>query len=297
MVKLKHILVVAIASILMYSCNNGNSLANFDHVGQAKIDNDTLVKYLSNHYYDIDKDSIKPMVTGKTSLLDDPKLHTQDITEYVNGQDIDYKLYYYIVEQGTPVPAKSSPKITDSILTTYQGRYLTNTIKPVVFETQKLASWLTLDVVVRGWTHGFTHFKGGENITNNGPITYKNFGRGYIIFPSGLGYQNRVNGQIPANSPLIFKISLLDLVENTDHDNDGLPSYLEIVDAAVQADVRRIDTDNDNIANYLDNDDDGDGILTKYEDKNGDGDPRNDFSDPNNPTIPDYLNKKIKVKH
>jgi len=34
--------------------------------------------------------------------------------------------------------------------------------------------------------------------------------------------------------------------------------------------------------------------LTINEDANGDGDPRNDFSDPSNPTLPDYLNPKIK---
>ena len=37
-----------------------------------------------------------------------------------------------------------------------------------------------------------------------------------------------------------------------------------------------------------------DGITTKNEDANGDGDPRNDFSDPNNPNLPDYLNPAIK---
>ena len=35
-------------------------------------------------------------------------------------------------------------------------------------------------------------------------------------------------------------------------------------------------------------------ILTKNEDKNGDGNPTNDFNDPNKPTIPDYLNPDIK---
>ena len=34
-------------------------------------------------------------------------------------------------------------------------------------------------------------------------------------------------------------------------------------------------------------------VLTKDEDANGDGDPRNDFSDPKNPNLPDYLNPNI----
>mgnify|MGYP003637660001 CR=1 FL=1 len=48
---------------------------------------------------------------------------------------------------------------------------------------------------------------------------------------------------------------------------------------------------------YKDADDDNDGVPTKREDANKDGDPRNDFSDPSNPTIPDYLNPNIKVKN
>ena len=39
------------------------------------------------------------------------------------------------------------------------------------------------------------------------------------------------------------------------------------------------DTDLDGLDNYLDNDDDGDGVLTTDEDWNGDGDARNDHTD------------------
>ena len=38
----------------------------------------------------------------------------------------------------------------------------------------------------------------------------------------------------------------------------------------------------------------GESTILHVEDANGDGDPRNDFSDPSNPTLPDYLNPKIK---
>ena len=293
MIKLKHIIVVAIASVLIYACSSsGSAIDNFDHAGQALKDNDTLVNYLSKHYYNATVDSIKPLETGKTSLLDDANLKTQDITEYIGGEDIDYKLYYYVIEQGVPDPVKANPQVTDSILSKYEGRYLSSSSTAINFETQETASWFTLDAVVRGWTHGFGNFKGGKNITSNGPITYENVGKGILFFPSGLGYQNSGGGTIPENSPLIFRIKLLDLVENTDHDNDGLASYLEIQDATVQTDVRRIDTDNDGIPNYLDNDDDGDGVLTKDEDTNGDGDPRND--DANGNGIPDYLDPETK---
>tara|TARA_R110002124_G_scaffold184823_3_gene352260 strand:- start:6724 stop:7608 length:885 start_codon:yes stop_codon:yes gene_type:complete len=294
MIKIKNILVVAIASILIYACSASNSLVNnFDDAGQAIIDNDTLIKYFSNHYYDVALDSIKPISTGKTALIADANLITQD----VNYNNIDYKLYYYIVKQGVPNPVKGNPTVMDSVLTKYEGSQIITTTFATLFEVQRSATWFSLDAVIKGWSYGFTHFKGGKNITTNGPITYQDTGKGFLFIPSGLAYKNRSTGTIFPNSCLIFKIELLDLVENTDHDNDGLASYLEIVDATVESDPTQVDSDGDLIANYKDADDDNDGVPTKREDANKDGDPRNDFSDPSNPTIPDYLNPNIKVKN
>ena len=291
MIKIKHFIVVAIASIVVYACssNPNNGFVQFDHSGQALKDNDTLVKYLANHYYDTSSETILPLAEGKTALIDDVNLTTDDITE----NEIDYKLYVYKVREGSPDPVKGFPTSIDSILTKYEGSRLLSATSVEVFETQSAAVWFTLDGVVRGWSYGFTHFKGGENATGNGPITYLNGGKGYLFIPSGLAYRNSDRGNIPANSSLIFEIDLYDIVEHTDHDNDGVPSSLEIEDASVQADPRLVNTDSDQFPNYRDDDDDNDGVLTRDEDANGDGDPRNDFNDPNNPTLPDYLNPKI----
>ena len=94
MTKIKNLVFVIIVSVLVYACNSNNTGFgdNFDHAAQALIDNDSLVKYLTNHYYDSSVDSIKPLTTGKTALIDDVNLKTQDITE----NEIDYTLYYYI---------------------------------------------------------------------------------------------------------------------------------------------------------------------------------------------------------
>ena len=93
---------------------------------------------------------------------------------------------------------------------------------------------------------------------------------------------------------LLFYIDLYDLIQGTDHDNDGVASNNEDPDG--DGDPRNDDTDLDGSPNYFDVDDDGDGVLTINEDANGDGNPANDFSDPNNPTLADYLNPLIKVK-
>jgi len=95
---------------------------------------------------------------------------------------------------------------------------------------------------------------------------------------------------ILSNENLLFYIDLYDLVENTDHDNDGVASIFEDPDG--DGDPRNDDTDGDNIPNYIDIDDDGDGVLTKDEDTNNDGDPSNDFTDGS--TVPNYLDADVK---
>ncbi len=62
----------------------------------------------------------------------------------------------------------------------------------------------------------------------------------------------------------------------------GVPTAVELV---------YDDTDSDGIPNYLDDDDDNDGVLTKDEDYNRDGDPTSD--DRNGDGVPDYLDPNV----
>ncbi|MEC4004363.1 T9SS type A sorting domain-containing protein [Flavobacterium sp. SUN052] len=90
---------------------------------------------------------------------------------------------------------------------------------------------------------------------------------------------------------------------NDDSDGDGIPNYVDNDDDGdlILTNVEYVftnksastivDTDNDTIPNYLDSDDDGDGILTFNEDYNGDGNPLND--DTNNDGQPDYLQSSV----
>ncbi len=93
---------------------------------------------------------------------------------------------------------------------------------------------------------------------------------------------------------------------NDDTDDDGIPNYLDndddgdLILTNVEYVFNRnnspsmnalLDTDSDTIPNYLDNDDDGDGLLTFKEDYNGDGNPLND--DTNGNSTPDYLENGV----
>jgi hypothetical protein len=286
--KIKNIFAFAIISIILYSCSNTNSIAvdDFDYEAQALIDNDTLVQFLKNHYFDTIVDSVKAIVSGQTPLYEN--ISSMEVTE----NDIAYTLYYYVNNIGTPTIEKGTPTVMDSVLVKYYGQRIVKTDSiSTVFDYNE-GKWFTLNTVIRGWSHGFTNFKGGDNITNNGPITYENGGKGILFIPSGLAYGNIGSGNILSNECIFFYIDLYDFVKDTDHDNDGIPSIMEDPDG--NGDPRDDDTDLDGVANYFDADDDNDGVSTINEDANGDGNPANDFNDPNNTDLPDYLNSDIK---
>jgi FKBP-type peptidyl-prolyl cis-trans isomerase FkpA len=288
--KIKNVLALIILTVIIYACdtNTNTFVDNFDYKEQALIDNDTLVKFLKNHYFNTAIDSVKTLVTGETSLYDDVKLDSMSVVE----NEINYTLYYYVNSLGSPAVDKGFPTVMDSVYVKYSGQRIIKTDSISNSFDSNDGIWFTLNSLVRGWSYGFTNFKGGNNITNNGPIAYENGGKGVLFIPSGLGYSNLGSGAILANECILFYIDLYDIVKDTDHDNDGIPSINEDVDG--NDDPRDDDTDADGIPNFFDLDDDGDGTLTKNEDANGDGNPANDFNDPNNPTLADYLNPDIK---
>jgi hypothetical protein len=151
------------------------------------------------------------------------------------------------------------------------------------------------------------------------PITnltsYVNTSNPQTIYAAGLGIVKNVvlsvidcgvdydNDTVSTSSE---DINLDTNLANDDSDADGIPNYLDndddgdLVLTNVEYVFNRtngqsvnsiLDTDSDGIPNYLDNDDDGDGVLTFQEDYNGDGNPAND--DTNGNSIPDYLEQGV----
>ncbi len=92
---------------------------------------------------------------------------------------------------------------------------------------------------------------------------------------------------------------------NDDTDLDGIPNFIDNDDDGdlILTDVEYVfarnatsalvilDTDNDGIPNYLDSDDDGDGLLTINEDYNSNNNPADDDTNAN--SIPDYLENAV----
>lgn len=100
-------------------------------------------------------------------------------------------LQYEILEEGD---SNESPEATDTVTVHYHGTLTDGTVFDSSVQRGQPASF-PLNGVIRGWTEGLQYMSVGDKY------------RFYI--PSDLAYGPRGQGQIPANSVLIFDVDLL----------------------------------------------------------------------------------------
>ena len=264
-----------------------------DYLEQSLEDDQRLVQYLKSHYYNYedfnnvfneDKEIIIDTILSEDANLKslfDFVVETSVPLASSEGEIIEHKLYHIVVADG--IRFEDSPSIADSVYLSYKGKLLNGN----VFDKKTNPLWFDTANVIRGFRYGLQHFSPGNFIQReNGTIDFNQFGRGLIFMPSGLGYFNSAQTNIPTYSPLIFEISMF-TINRADHDNDGVLSIDE--DPNNDGNPYNDDTDEDGVINMYDEDDDGDGILTK--DELDGGDPDNLPDDSNNDGIPDYLDK------
>jgi hypothetical protein len=161
----------------------------------------------------------------------------------------------------------------------------------------------------------YTFYASLDDMQLNNPIAntsaYMNVSNPQTIYASGLGMVKPItlsvidcavdadtDGVASADEDINADTNLA----NDDTDLDGLPNYLDNDDDGdmILTNLEYVfnknvatllDTDNDGLPNYLDSDDDGDGVLTFLEDYNQDGNPSND--DTNTNGTPDYLEMAV----
>ena len=271
--------------------NNVNTIIDLEPVlDQYILENDSIVTYMKTHFYnyedfqnlesnssvDLVIDTIAGDNSNKVSIFDQITTFTVDIVDE-NEEIVPHNMYYVINREGNG----QNPSVADSVFVSYKG------FRPYsddVFDSKPFPVWLDNVFNIRGFKE-FTSFlkRGDVNINNDGTYDFENFGIGFVIMPSKLGYYDNSTSKIPAYSPLIFQVNLHTL-NVTDHDLDTINSIEE--DLNGDNDLFNDDTDEDGIPNFQDIDDDNDGILTKDEyDQNGDNVP----DDSDNDGIPDYL--------
>lgn len=176
---------------------------------------------------------------------------------------VTYKLYYIILNEG----GGENPLTIDNVFTKYTGFNIDHSI----FDKNNTGMWsgfpatdYTPSTVISGYRQILTKIKTATSITENpdGSLNFTNPGRVIVFIPSGLGYFNQGIPKIAGYSPIIFDLTLVQK-NDADHDNDGILSKFE--DLNGNGNFFDDDTDGDGTPNFLDLDDDGDGYTTKEE--------------------------------
>jgi len=236
-----------------------------------------IEEYLQTHYYNYDEfdfsdpysvanDTFKIIVSeipegnpdDFISLMDRPEMSFKMVTDPTD-ETLEYKLYYLRVREGQG----GVIHFIDEVFVSYEGTLSDATvfdsaITPVAFNLTTVGN---VSGVVTGFRESLLEFKTSTGFSDNGDgtLTYHNHGIGMSFIPSGLAYFSQPIGNIESYSPMFFKFNLVDVIL-LDHDNDGVPSYLEDIDD--DKNVFNDDTDEDFSPNFLDTNDDGDALLT-----------------------------------
>lgn len=249
------------------------------YADQYPYDIADIEKFMDKHYMEVDANqnvTFFKIPEDNTSGI----LSIADQTEYpieykmVNSNGVDYKVYYINItkKSGSPYDPNYygenlSPTRIDEVFVTYKGtlaRKASDKDNVVTFDEIASPAWFPLDGVVQGWGEIFTKFKSGTFVSNNpdGTVSFKDYGAGIMFLPSGLAYYSSFRGLIPSYAPLIFNFKLMQ-TKFADHDGDGILSKDEDLNGnGIYTDD---DTDGDGRQNYMDKDDDGDNVLTKVE--------------------------------
>ncbi|MBF04575.1 MAG: hypothetical protein CMP76_14930 [Flavobacterium sp.] len=281
--KMKNILRIIIFLVLVggtISCKKDDGASNEVVLRdrQEVYDEDILEieAYLKDNYLELDANlnaTVKKIDAGQTSIWDDTAypvqfitvkndVRTSNFTDGVSADVVDYKLYYIVLNEGGGV----NPTHVDSVFTAYKGWNLSNE----VFDQNNQGIWFTYPqttafdpLSISGYRQVLTKIKTEESssLNGNGVVVHQNYGNVIVFIPSGLAYFNGVIGGA-SYSPLAFQIKLFYRKEN-DHDRDRIKSNNE--DLNGDGDFYNDDSDGDKIPNFLDIDDDGDGVVTKTE--------------------------------
>ncbi|MBO0342654.1 MAG: hypothetical protein VX798_02690 [Bacteroidota bacterium] len=274
----------------------------------APEDDATIKEFLNTHFYNYEDfenlpegfdykiviDTIAGDNADKRPMMEDAVPVTLNVSSvYLNleagEEDIAHTYYYIEVKEG----GGGSPTYADSTLVRYQGSLLDGTL----FDESQDFTWQELPFTVRGYGSGISKLKAGtsDQVVENADGTYSvtNSGMGIIVIPSGLGYFNSSGSAlIPSYSPLLFKVELGLYVENTDRDNDGIPSIEEDLNGNEYLFDDNTDLEEEPfnpLANFRDADDDGDGVSTKNEISDDNGNIITPYPDSDGDGIPDYL--------
>lgn len=305
--KLTNAFVLVIVMVFIWSCNNDDdggddTSVNLQSLSETAIEDEIKIQaFLNSHFYELaDGQIVIDTIAGENSDKSPMSEDIESFTVSISPSDIglvedddsavSHTMYYLVLQEGDI--NSDFATVADSTYLNYEG----STLDRVVFDAA-IGSPVWFDLlgnplfgspgVVTGFREGLTKFRQGGAVVENGDGTFEieNPSGGFIIMPSGLGY---FSSATPGESyaPLVFKVNVI-RTTNADHDSDGIKSILE--DLNGNEDFFDDDTDVDAIPNYVDSDDDGDGISTRDEITDDNGNIIIPYPDTDGDGTPDYL--------
>ena len=257
-----------------------------DYSEQVIVDQDLLETYLKTHTYNYEDFNNESDVNIKLDTISDNNSSRVSLFEQASIKTIDVTNAEGQITSHNLyyIIAREGSNESPSVADSVYVAYDGILTDGSTFDNRKFPIWIDLANSLEGFREGVSELRTGKFTENsNGTIAYTSFGVGLFFIPSGIGYFENISSGIPEYSPLIFTVKLMTHTD-TDHDNDGILSIFEDIDG----DNKPFgdDSDGDNLWNMYDVDDDGDGVLTVNEiDKNNDS----IIDDTNNDGIPDYL--------
>ena len=312
---IKRVLILFGLAATIASCgNDDNGVVTVPPRLLAEVapeNDEDIQEYLETHFYNYEDfqnppvdfdfrirlDTIAGTNSDKIPLSQQVTVGTVNVSssEFLleeEEEEIPHNYYYLIAREGIGV----FPSEADSTFVRYQGLTLDGTVfdgsteTPLWFDLARIQAPLE---GFRGFSVGLKHFRtGGAPIVNpDGTFSVEDYGVGLIIFPSGLGSFNNFAGGVPQYAPLIFTVDLFTF-NQADHDGDGIPSILEDLNGNGYLYDDNTDEEEEantlRFSNFLDADDDGDGIDTRDEiDFDAEGNPV--FRDTDGDGIFDHL--------
>ena len=127
--------------------------------------------------------------------LDYNQLDEEIILQYISDNNLNAEptgsgLYYLVNNTGNG----DVPDINSNVTVAYKGTLTDGTIFD---QSGTSGATFPLSSVIQGWQEGIPLFSEG--------------GSGILLIPSAMGYGNQAVGSIPANSVLIFEVTLLNV--------------------------------------------------------------------------------------
>src|SRR5690606_9759783 len=216
-------LVFMTVALVFASCkndDNGNGVETVPPklLGDVSPEDDAKIRdFLETHFYNYEDfdpatqpadfdfkikiDTLAGENADKRPMSEDAQSITVNVSSTFLGlsdgeEAVPHKLYYIEAREG----GGGSPTYADSTLITYKGSLLNGDS----FDQSQDFTWHELYNRVQGFAQGIPNLKAASPDQfiehGDGTFSFGDSGIGLLIFPSGLGYFNSVQGSIPSYS-------------------------------------------------------------------------------------------------